>query len=100
MWDTTEQALEVAESGNGLAMGRRPMVDRWMERGRLVMPFGGGGSIGPAYYLCRPSAVTPTTAGRLLERWLTKKVKCFRTGWERFITWHIHPLSARTTHRT
>jgi len=45
MWDTTEQALEVAESGNGLAMGRRPKVDRWMERGRLVMPFGGGGGV-------------------------------------------------------
>ena len=73
MLDAPEQALEVAESGNGLAMGRRPIVDRWMERGRLVTPFGGAGLSGAAYYLCRPSAVTPTAAGRLLERWLTKK---------------------------
>ena len=73
MLDAPEQALEVAESGNGLAMGRRPIVDRWMERGRLVTPFGGAGPSGAAYYLCRPSDVTPTAAGRLLERWLTKK---------------------------
>jgi LysR family glycine cleavage system transcriptional activator len=73
MLDATEQALELAESGNGLAMGGRPIVDRWMERGRLVTPFGGAGSSGAAYYLCRPSAVTPTAARRLLERWLTTK---------------------------
>ena len=73
MLNAPEKALEVAESGNGLAMGRRPIVDRWMERRRLVTSFGGGGPSGGAYYLCRPSAATPTAAGRLLERWLTKK---------------------------
>ena len=33
--DVMEQALQVAESGHGLAMGRRPMVDDWLARGRL-----------------------------------------------------------------
>jgi LysR family glycine cleavage system transcriptional activator len=75
MLDAMEQALEVAESGNGLAMGRRPIVDRWMECGRLVTPFRGAGPSGAAFYLCRPSAVAPTAAGRLLERWLTKKAE-------------------------
>ena len=54
--DAMEQALQVAESGHGLAMGRRPVVDGWLERGRLVAPFGGADPTGAAYYLCRPTA--------------------------------------------
>ncbi len=71
--EAMEQALQVAESGHGLAMGRRPVVDGWLERGRLVAPFGGAEPTGAAYYLCRPTAAVPTAAGRRLERWLTKK---------------------------
>ncbi len=69
--DAMEQALQVAESGHGLAMGRRPVVDAWLERGRLIAPFGEAGPTGAAYYLCRPAGVAPTAAGRRLERWLT-----------------------------
>lgn len=68
--EAIEQALQVAESGHGLAMGRRPVVDAWLERGRLVAPFGAADPTGAAYYLCRPIDVTPTAAGRRLERWL------------------------------
>ena len=50
-----EQALQVAESGHGLAIGRRPMVDDRLARGTLVAPFGAGDPTGAAYYLCRPS---------------------------------------------
>ena len=70
--DAMEQALQVAESGHGLAMGRRPVVDRWLEQGRLVAPFGAADPTGAAYYLCRPAAAMPTAAGRRLEGWLTK----------------------------
>ncbi len=73
-----EQALQVAESGHGLAMGRRPVVDGWLERGRLIAPFGGADPTGAAYYLCRPTAAMPTAAGRRLERWLTKKAAEWR----------------------
>lgn len=68
--EAMEQALQVAESGHGLAMGRRPVVDSWLERGRLVAPFGAADPTGTAYYLCRPIDLTPTAAGRRLERWL------------------------------
>jgi LysR family glycine cleavage system transcriptional activator len=71
--DAQEQALTVAESGHGLAMGRRPVVDDRLARGRLVAPFGDADPTGAAYYLCRPSAAMPTAAGRRLERWLVKK---------------------------
>lgn len=71
-FDAMEQALQVAESGHGLAMGRRPVVDAWLERGRLVAPFGEADPTGAAYYLCRPNTAMPTAAGRRLERWLTE----------------------------
>ena len=71
-FDAFEQALQVAESGHGIAMGRRPMVDAWLESGRLVAPFGGGEPTGTAYYLCRPKGFTPSAAARRLQRWLIK----------------------------
>ena len=68
--DAMEQALQVAESGHGLAMGRRPVVDDRLARGTLIAPFGGADPTGAAYYLCKPAGRTPTAAGRRLERWL------------------------------
>jgi len=65
-----EQVLQVAESGHGLAIGRRPMVDDRLVRGMLVAPFGAGDPTGAAYYLCRPADVAPTAVARRLERWL------------------------------
>ena len=76
--DAMEQTLQVAENGHGLAMGRRPVVDDWLARGRLIAPFGAADPTGAAYYLCRPSAAMPTAAGRRLERWLTVKAAEWR----------------------
>ena len=63
-------ALLVAESGHGLAIGRRPLVDDRLARGTLVAPFGAGDPTGAAYYLCRPSDLPPTAVARRLECWL------------------------------
>jgi len=76
--DAMEQALQVAESGHGLAIGRRPVVDRWIDSGRLVAPFGGADPTGAAYYLCRPAGTMPTAAGRRLARWLTDAAAAWR----------------------
>jgi LysR family glycine cleavage system transcriptional activator len=65
-----EQALQVAESGHGLAIGRRPMVDARLARGTLIAPFGAGDPTGAAYYLCRPCDVPPTVVVRRVGRWL------------------------------
>ncbi len=65
-----EQALQVAESGSGLALGRRPLVDDRLGRATLVAPFGAGDPTGAAYYLCRPAELPPTAVARRLERWL------------------------------
>jgi LysR family glycine cleavage system transcriptional activator len=66
----TEEALLVAESGHGLAIGRRPLVDDRLARGTLVAPFGAGDPTGAAYYLCRPADAPPTAMARRLARWL------------------------------
>jgi LysR family transcriptional regulator, glycine cleavage system transcriptional activator len=65
-----EQTLQVAESGHGLAIGRRPMVDDRLARGTLVAPFGAGDPTGAAYYLCRPAGVPPSVVTRLVAEWL------------------------------
>jgi LysR family glycine cleavage system transcriptional activator len=68
--DGLEQALQVAESGHGLAIGRRPLVDDRLARGTLVAPFGSGDPTGAAYYLCRPSGIAPGAMVRRLMHWL------------------------------
>ncbi len=78
--DATEQVLQVAESGHGLAMGRRPVVDDRLARGTLIAPFGGANPTGAAYYLCRPSDLTPTAAARRLARWLEAMAADWRGG--------------------
>ena len=78
--DVLEQALQVAEAGHGLAMGRRPGIDDWLDRGRLVAPFGGADPTGAAYYLCRPGGRSPTAAARRLERWLIGAVADWHTA--------------------
>jgi LysR family transcriptional regulator, glycine cleavage system transcriptional activator len=65
-----EETLLIAESGHGLAIGRRPVVDDRLARGTLIAPFGAGDPTGAAYYLCRPSDVPSTAVARRLERWL------------------------------
>ena len=68
--DAMEQALQVAERGHGIAMGRRPLVDDWLNDGRLIAPFGSDSPTGASYYLCRPTDLAPTAAGRRVQRWL------------------------------
>jgi len=65
-----EQVLAVAESGHGLAIGRRPMVDDRLARGVLVAPFGAGDPTGAAYYLCRAAGLRPSADARRLAAWL------------------------------
>ncbi len=78
--DAMEQTLQLAENGHGLAMGRRPVVDDWLARGRLIAPFGAADPTGTAYYLCRPSAAMPTAAGRRFERWLSGQAADWRAS--------------------
>ncbi len=76
--DVQEQALQLAANGHGLAMGRRPVVDDWLDKGRLIAPFGAADPTGAAYYLCKPTDVVPTAAARHAEHWLTHTAAAWR----------------------
>lgn len=69
-FDTVEQVLQVAEAGQGLAIGRSPYRDARMASGGLVAPFGASGPTGAAYYLCHPAGAAPTGTVRRVMRWL------------------------------
>ncbi len=76
--DAMEQTLQLAASGHGLAMGRRPVVDDWLETGRLIAPFGAADPTGAAYYLCKPTGLALTAAARRAERWLIHTAAAWR----------------------
>jgi LysR family transcriptional regulator, glycine cleavage system transcriptional activator len=75
--DSIEQALQVAEAGHGLAMGRSPYIEGRLERGTLVAPFGAAGPTGAAYYLCRPAGTAPTAVARRVARWVEEQAEAF-----------------------
>jgi len=68
--DGSEQILRAAEAGLGIAIGRRPMVDRWLDEGRLVAPFGAADESGCAYYLVYCDADELSVPARRVARWL------------------------------
>ncbi len=78
MFDAQEQALHLASTGHGLAMGRRPVVDDWLDSGRLIAPFGAAERTGAAYYLCKPPDLAPTAAARHAENWLMDAAAAWR----------------------
>ncbi|WP_420405808.1 LysR substrate-binding domain-containing protein [Nisaea sp.] len=71
--DVTEQALQVAEAGHGIAMGRSPYIEDRLARGTLVTPFGATGPSGAAYYLCRPTGHPLSAPVRRVWRWLLEQ---------------------------
>jgi len=68
--DGSEQILRAAEEGLGIAIGRRPMVDRWLDEGRLVAPFGSADESGCAYYLVYREDAELSVPARRVARWL------------------------------
>ena len=66
----SDQALSGAIERLGLAIGRRPLVDRYLEEGVLEAPFGSGDYSGAAYFLIYPDDVELTVAARKVARWL------------------------------
>lgn len=68
--DGAEPILHAAAEGLGLAIGRRPLVDRWLQDGRLDAPFGSADESGCAYYFVYPQGVELSMAARRFARWL------------------------------
>ena len=70
MLHASDQVLGAALEGLGMAIGRRPLVDRWLDEGRLVAPFGAADLSGAAYFLAWPDDAELPVAARKVARWL------------------------------
>lgn len=66
----SDQTLGAALEGLGMAIGRRPLVDRWLDEGRLVAPFGSADMSGAAYFLVYPEGIELSVSARKVARWL------------------------------
>lgn len=66
----SDQTQGAAVEGLGMAMGRRPMVDRFLDAGLLVAPFGSSDWSGAAYFLVHPEVDEPTAPTRKVAKWL------------------------------
>ena len=75
MLHASDQVLGAAIEGLGMAIGRRPLVDRWLNEGRLVAPFGAADLSGAAYYLAWPDDIELSVAARKVARWLHEMAK-------------------------
>jgi len=75
MLHASDQVLGAAIEGLGMAIGRRPLVDRWLEEGRLVAPFGAADLSGAAYFLAWPDDIELSVAARKVARWLHDMAK-------------------------
>jgi LysR family glycine cleavage system transcriptional activator len=75
MLHASDQVLGAAIEGLGMAIGRRPLVDRYLEEGRLVAPFGAADLSGAAYFLAWPDDAELPVAARKVARWLQEVAK-------------------------
>jgi LysR family glycine cleavage system transcriptional activator len=71
--ESSELILQAALEGVGMAMGRRPIVDRLLASGQLIAPFGRESQSLAGYYLVRIKGEAPTAAARKVERWLAEE---------------------------
>jgi LysR family glycine cleavage system transcriptional activator len=73
--ESSELVLQGAIEGVGMAMGRRPIVDRLLRSGQLVAPFGRETKSAAGHYLLRLKGEALTVAARKVERWLTEEAR-------------------------
>lgn len=69
------EAIAAAVAGQGVALGRRPLVDALLKRRQLVAPFAGTTASSRAYFLLVDAAARERPAVRAFERWLLGQAK-------------------------
>ncbi|WP_372524616.1 transcriptional regulator GcvA [Piscinibacter sp.] len=67
------EAIAAALAGQGVALGRRPLVDALLRSGKLVAPFKDATASIRAYYLVVEPAARSKPAVRALESWLLEQ---------------------------
>ena len=77
-----DQLIQAALEGQGIALGRSPLVDRWVKQGKLVLPFGkryASSSRGERAYFIVPAqgaAARPEVAA--FSRWLQDEARAMQ----------------------
>lgn len=68
-----DEVIVAAVAGQGVALGRTPLIDRLLEEKKLVAPFEGLLASPRAYFLVTDSAARTKPAVRALENWLIEQ---------------------------
>ena len=72
-FSTYGEAIAAALAGQGVAIGRRPLIDSLLKSRKLVAPFKDAASTMRAYYLIVEPGARHRPAVRDLERWLLEE---------------------------
>jgi len=74
-----DQLIQAALDGQGIALGRSPLVDRWLRQGKLVLPFGKRYASSPAdsraYFVILARGSEGRTEVGAFYRWLLDQVR-------------------------
>jgi DNA-binding transcriptional LysR family regulator len=65
-----DQLIQAAVDGQGVALGRHPLIDRLLSQGRLVAPFSEAPIASGAYYVMTHPAPLANPDGELFVSWL------------------------------
>ena len=74
------EAIAAAVAGQGVALGRRPLVDALLDSGQLITPFDAGIASARAYRLIVDPAAQSRPAVMAFERWLLAECAPAETG--------------------
>ena len=70
-----DQVIQAALAGQGVALGRSPLVRQLIEQGKLVAPFGGRKSSSRAYFVLTAAGADKRIAVRHVVAWLEEMAK-------------------------
>jgi LysR family glycine cleavage system transcriptional activator len=67
--------IQAAIDGQGVALGRSPLVDRLLEQGRLVAPFPETSASSRAYFIVRSAAAAKRPGAQAVVDWLVAEAE-------------------------
>ena len=74
-FNSYSEAIAAAVAGQGVALGRRPLIDGLLRQRRLLAPFGGERASERGYVLLLPAAAAQRPAVRALAQWLLAEAR-------------------------
>lgn len=80
MFTNYDAAIAAAVAGQGMALGRRPLIDELLARGSLVAPLGDEIATMRGYYLVLEPSAARRPAVRALEAWLVEQARLSTSG--------------------